>query len=144
MRFALVASVALLLAACTSPSAPSITRRAWLGPVGDPRRVIVAPDTVRVGLPFTVVIPVAGSGSVLCNEPDGTSVSQSARVVRVEVFVRTPQPRPTCTDDIRFYPTSVSLTFTTAGNSTVRVVGASSNDLPNRPDSLERSIVVIP
>ena len=28
--------------------------------------------------------------------------------------------------------------------STVRVVGASSNDLPNRPDSLERSIVVIP
>lgn len=124
--------------------APSITRAAWLGPVGDPRRVIEAPDTVRVGLPFTVIIPVAGSGSVLCNEPDGTSISQSARVARVEVFVRAPQPRPTCTDDIRFYPTSVSLTFTTAGTSTVRVVGASSNELPNRPDSLERAVVVIP
>ncbi len=144
MRIAFIAAVALLRVSCESASEPTFRRPAWLGSLGDPRRAVQAPDTVRDGVPFSATVPVAGSGVISCNLPDGASVAQGVRVARVELFVRTPRSSPSCTDDIRFYPISISLTFTSAGNSTIRVVGVNSNDAPNRPDSLERSIVVLP
>ena len=144
MRIAFTPIVAFLLVSCEGASEPTLRRPAWLGPLGDPRRVIQAPDTVHAGVPFSAIVAIAGSGSISCNQLDGASVAQGARVARVEVFVRVPRSSRICTDDIRFYPMSISLTFTTAGNSTIRVVGVNSNDAPNRPDSLERSIVVLP
>lgn len=144
MRILLLSVVALSLVSCESTSEPTVRRPAWLGYSDDPRRGIQVPDTVRLGMPFSATVLVAGSGTVSCNQPDGASITQSASVARVEVFVRAPHANRICTDDIRFYPIPITLTFTTAGVSTIRAIGVNSNEIPNRPDSLERSIVVIP
>jgi len=141
MRIALIVGLTLLLAACESTSEPTFRRPAWLG---SPPRTIQAPDTVRAGVPFSATVFAAGSGSIQCNQPDCASIAQGIRVARVEIFVRALRGNVPCTDDLKYYPIPISLTFATAGVSTIRVIGTKQNSGTYALDSLERSVVVVP
>lgn len=140
MRIRFFAALPALLA-CQNVAEPTIRRPAWLGA---PPRAIQAPDTVRVGVPFAVTAYAAGSGTINCNRPDGAIVSAGVRATRVEIFVRVDRAIMVCTADLRYYPIPVSLTFPTAGISTIRVIGSSSSGAPFVPDSIARTVVVIP
>ena len=141
MRTALLVALSILLASCDSSTEPFVRRRAWLGA---PSGGILAPDTARVGTPFTVTAFAAGSGTRDCNEPDGADVSHSAGMARVEIFVRVKRGRLICTDDLQYYPIAVSLTFAAPGVSVIRVIGTAGSGANAPLDSLERTVVVIP
>lgn len=140
MRIRYLAALPALLA-CQHVSEPTIRRPAWLGA---PPRALEAPDTVRVGVPFAVTAYAAGSGSIHCNRPDGARITPGVRVARVEIFVRVDRGNLICTSDLRYYPIPVSLTFPTAGTSTIWVIGSSSSDVTYAPDSIARTVVVKP
>ena len=141
--FALATSV--ILVACGGTTETSLLRRpAWLGPMGHPQRVIVAPDTVRAGVPFLVTVFAAGSIEVSCNTPDGVKLGQSSSLARLEVFVKIPATFPPCIDVLDFYPITATLTFNTPGIGTIRAIGANSSERPTSPDSLQRQVIVVP
>jgi hypothetical protein len=141
MRAPFLVLLSVLLASCESASEPSVRRRAWLG---SPPQAILAPDTVRAGVAFTVTAFAAGSGTIDCNRPDGADVAQAGGVARVEIFVRVKRGTLVCTDDLRSYPIQVSLSFPTPGVSTIRVIGVTYSEGAYPVDSLERSVVVVP
>jgi hypothetical protein len=128
----------LLLAGCGSPTEPFVRRRAWLGA---PPVAIVVADTVRAGTPFGITVFAAGSGTIDCNRPDGAEVSYAAGVARVEIFIRVRKGALVCTDDLRYYPIPVTLTFGTPGNGRIRVIGSAGSE-GSQLDSLERTVVV--
>lgn len=131
--------LALLCCACATEPEPVTWGLATLGPGGQPN--IAAPDTVRVGVAFETTVTYYGSGTADCNYPDGTTVSYVADVVRIQVFSRRPLSTTICTDDLRPYPQVVSTTIAAAGVYKIRLVGRGNGA---EPDSVERTIVVIP
>lgn len=139
MRITSVVAPMVLLVACENSAEPTLRQRGWLAANYSS---VQAPDTVRAGVPFVATVFVAGSGSIDCNRPDGASVTQVDRLARVEVFVRVSRGNIACTDDLKLYPVSVTITFPTAGQSTIRAVGLSCCGANAPLDSLERQVIV--
>jgi hypothetical protein len=83
-------------------------------------RVLVAPDTVDDGVPFTVTISTFGSGS--CTRPSATRVVMGAALAELSVWDVQRVGVP-CTDDLRTFPRDIPVTFTGVGVATVRVRG---------------------
>lgn len=113
----------------------------------DPVSGLVAPDTVRAGVPFTVTGYGAGSGTLACNAPDGTDLVTTESTVRIVAYMRYPSSAVMmpCTKDYRMYPYAVSVQLSKAGPATVRFVGA--REIVNgkaTADSLVKRIVVLP
>jgi hypothetical protein len=135
--------VTALAVGCSSPTEPTVRRAAWLGHTPE----IIAPDTVRAGVPFqaTVVAFIGATG--YCSEPDGASVSREPALARVELFVRENRGE-WCPGDVIFrHPLRVDLQFDRPGTGQIRVVGESLVSLSGAAlvrDSVQRIVVVIP
>lgn len=137
-RFALFA--ALPLVGCGEPTEPSVRRAAWLGHAPQ----ITAPDTVRVGVPFSATVVAAIGATGYCTQPDGATVSNDHQVARVELHVRENRSQSCPSDAIRFHPQPVTLTFGTPGVATIRAIGELLVDNVLVRDSVQRTVVVVP
>ena len=127
------------LTACSSSTEATVRVPGRIG--ASPVNAINAPDTVRVGKPFSVTAYSFGSSS--CNTPDGSTVSMIGPIARVELFVRIPRGEAICTSDLHAFPYTVTITFRETGASVIRLIGLNARGL-NTLDSLERSVVVVP
>lgn len=136
--------LAAALAGCAT-TAPDATVRdlALLSTLPD--QGLDAPDTVRAGVPFTVTGYGAGSGTLACNAPDGTTVTTSDSVIRITAYMRYPALDVPCTRDYRTYPFTVQVVFPRPGTGTVRFIGgrAVQSRTPT-PDSVVRRVLVRP
>jgi len=140
MKSALV--LVLLLGACGTPTESVSPALAQI--YASPAPSIVAPDSVRVNVPFSVTVLSYGSGSRNCNEPSGTSVNYVSGVARIQAFMRYPTGDIVCTADLRPYPQSANVTFTTAGISVIRLLGVTRSRDAKSLDSIEKRVVVLP
>jgi hypothetical protein len=137
----LVASAALW--ACATEPDDTVRDLATLSTLPD--QGLEAPDTVRAGVPFTVTGYGAGSGTVACNAPDGTTVTSSDTLVRIVAYMRYPTGQTMCTMDYRTYPFTVQARLTRVGTATVRFIGAvTTYSRTPVPDSLVKRIIVRP
>lgn len=142
-RWALCLASATVLWGCATAPDDTVRDLATLSTLPD--QGLEAPDTVRAGVPFTVTGYGAGSGTVACNAPDGTTVTSSDTLVRIVAYMRYPTGPVMCTKDYRSYPFSVQARLTRVGLATVRFVGAvTTYSRTPVPDSLVKRIVVRP
>jgi hypothetical protein len=131
------------LGACATAPDDTVRDLATLSTLPD--QGLEAPDTVRAGVPFTVTGYGAGSGTVACNAPDGTTVTSSDTLVRIVAYMRYPTGETMCTKDYRSYPFTVQVRLSRVGTATVRFVGAvTTYSRTPVPDSLVKRIVVRP
>ena len=141
---AVASSVLIGILACSSPTEPTGRVLAWIGSAHDRR--VDAPDVVTAGAVFEATVYAYGSGSRICNDPAGTTVTYAGSVARVQGFVRVPtDPATTCTRDLVRYPQQVRLLFATPGLRTIRLVGRGPSGRDDAAlDSTDRTVVVIP
>ncbi len=108
---------------------------------GSMARVLVAPDTVAAGVPFTV--SVTTFGSVSCTRPSETLASIGPALADLSVW---DLQRGVCsTDDLSPFPREISLKFTGDGVATIRVRGRALVRTVAGQDSvvvIEKSVVV--
>jgi hypothetical protein len=81
---------------------------------------LVVPDTVRVGVPFTITVSTFGSS---CLRPDGVVARASGTVANVTPYDVTPPSATGCPADVRAFPRTVTLAFDTPGAATVQLHG---------------------
>ncbi len=106
------------------------------------RPVIIAPDTVQVGVTFTATVNTFGSSS--CTDPDGVDLALSASLARIVPYDLV-QTAGACTADFASRPHPVTIHFTQQGAATIRVVARMSRPTgPTTTDSLERALHVRP
>lgn len=119
--------LASLVGACalSSTSSPETERIIGLIPTDHGSvsifTVIEAPPTVQVNQLFTATVNTFGSGS--CTTIDGADVQIAGLVASITPYDRVPVGDVVCTADLAFHPRPVSLTFTTVGTATLRVIG---------------------
>ena len=109
---------------------------------GSMARVLVAPDTVAVGVPFTVSVTTFGSGS--CTRPSATLASVGPALADLSVW-DLQRVGVECTDDLSPFPRDISLKFTGVGVATIRVRGRALVRTVAGQDSvvvIEKSVVV--
>ena len=109
---------------------------------GSMARVLVAPDTVADGVPFTVSVTTFGSGS--CTRPSATLASMGPAFADLSVW-DLQLVGVGCTDDLRPFPRDISLKFTGVGVATIRVRGRALVRTVAGQDSvvvIEKSVVV--
>jgi hypothetical protein len=138
-----VASMAAI--GCGSLTESTVRDIGWIGYARDRR--IDAPDTARVGVPFTATVYSWGSRSTpSCNQPDGAEVSISGMLARMRTYVRIPTGNYTCAADLGSFPQTLTLKFSAAGIATLRHVGLAQQygSVSTALDSLERTVVVLP
>ncbi len=105
-------------------------------------RVLVAPDTVADGVPFTVSVSTFGSGS--CTRASATLSSVGPALVDMSMFDQQRVGIP-CTDDLRQFRRDISLKFAGVGVATIRVRGRAQARTAAGQDSIveiEKSVVV--
>jgi len=141
VRHALPLLVAASLAGCAG-STLGVDSRRVVGAVLDDAgshhlRSLVAPDSARAGVPFTVRVTTFGSSS--CTRADGAEVRVAGSVAEIVPFDRHAGGMRACTDDLASFPRDVAIRFDAAGPATVRVRGAALNGTPS---VLERTVVV--
>ena len=109
--------------------------------VGSSARVLVAPDTVAVGVPF--VVSVTTFGSVSCTRPSATLASIGPAFADLSMW---DLQRGDCTtDDVTAFPRDISLKFSGVGVATIRVRGRALVRTASGQDSvvvIEKSVVV--
>jgi hypothetical protein len=89
---------------------------------GTPRPGVAAPDTVRAGMPFSVVVTTVGP--TVCWAAAGAQVEIQPGVANVTPFDYTPEDQWTaCGDALLELPRSVILSFPQAGDAVLRVMG---------------------
>ncbi len=143
---ALLGSAALAVG-CSTPTASTDYDFARVAGVILPHasfasRVLVAPDSVRAGVPFTVT--VSSFGSTTCTRADGATLIVAGVLATIAVWDRE-QVGGACTDDLRQFPRDVSVQLLTAGRATIRVQGRAYPAGASGRDSLvvvEKDIVV--
>jgi hypothetical protein len=135
-------SMAVLATACSLPFLSGNWKRD-LGYIGvDFVPVIVAPDTVTVGVPFQVTVNTFGSGS--CSRADGADVASQPSLITITVYDRY-RTEGACTADLSSHGRTVTAAFTAAGTGTLRASGTVSDSTGRRvPGIRERSVVVRP
>jgi hypothetical protein len=104
--------------------------------------MIVAPDTVSVGVAFRVDVSTYGSGS--CTRPDDSAVNVAGVVAEIDVYDRE-RVRGACTTDLSPFPRSEWVQFDLAGLATLRIRGRALRAMADRRDSVvvgERTLVV--
>jgi len=115
-------SACLLMAVCTNPLGPDSRRViGQIQPPSEYERVIIAPDSVKVGASFQVTVNSFGSSS--CVKPDGVDLELSGSLAVVTPYDRLPAGNAICTADISPRPHPVALQFSAAGEATIRAVG---------------------
>ena len=98
---------------------------------------LVVPDTVRAGVPFTAAVATFGSS---CIHPDGADLQVGGLLAAITPYDSVPSQPPFCVADIRAFPRSVGLLFTSSGSGVVRLHGRGfDGDL-----TLERTVIVRP
>ena len=119
----------LLLLACSGPSDGSRgTRDPWVrvvgridaGPPGS-QAALQTPDTVRVGVPFTITISTYGATG--CIHPDQSDLQQSQSSVDVTVYDSLWVGSPPCLPDWHSYPRALEQQFNLAGPAFIRLHG---------------------
>jgi hypothetical protein len=110
---------AAIFSACSAPTGEEyeIIPGNLVPLIGSSARVLVAPDTVRVGELFTISIRTFRSS---CLVPSATLANIGSTLADLTVWDRRPTNIP-CPDDFRPIPREVSLRFSEAGVATVRV-----------------------
>ncbi|MEW5928877.1 MAG: hypothetical protein AB1941_15560 [Gemmatimonadota bacterium] len=89
---------------------------------GAPRPGVTAPDTVRAGAPFSVLVTTVGP--TVCWAAAGAQVEMLPGVANVTPFDYTPEDQWTaCGDALLELPRSVTLSFPQAGEAVLRVMG---------------------
>jgi hypothetical protein len=108
----------LLLCACS----PAVDPDPWERVVGTIEtglgEVLLAPDAVTAGVPFTITVTTRGSSS--CTRADGAHVVVQGRIAAVTPYDRV-NTRGACTDDLHPFPRDVELTFAVSGSALIRV-----------------------
>jgi hypothetical protein len=159
---ALAAAMALTAAACNSITAPGpngrqlgilewqTTAAAALGSAGNEmqEQVLSAPDTVAAGVPFVATVTTIGASG--CWQADGATTKMAAQQATITPydFVRTHFSDGTpavCTTALVSLPRTVTITFTTKGEATIRVEGrvVRNGDLTStQPVAVEKSVIV--
>ncbi|HEV2148514.1 MAG TPA: hypothetical protein VGR37_14015 [Longimicrobiaceae bacterium] len=134
---AVFAAVALLAWGCSEPTAPAGKRvvgilewiqdapRASLAalPETDPgATVLVAPDTVQAGVPFTATVTTIGPS--ICWKADGAEVRAEAAAAVVTPYDLTAESEEVaCGSALVTLPREVELRFTQRGQAVIRVTG---------------------
>lgn len=128
---------------CSLVAGPEYRRVLGIVDIGDARaRILRAPDTTRVGIPFQVEVGTYGSGS--CTRADGTTVTVQGNLAEIVLFDRE-RVGGACTTDLSPFQRTTTVQFDEAGTATLRVRGRSLYRTVDRGDSVvvfERSIVV--
>jgi hypothetical protein len=107
-----------------------------------PAQVIVAPDTVAAGTPFTVTTHTVGPSG--CWRSDGQTVASHDRVVVLRPY-DSHSGSEICTEMLLFLAHSSTVVLQAAGEWTLRVEGRRlrlRDDVWDEPISAERTIVV--
>lgn len=92
------------------------------GGPGAPRPGVTAPDTVRAGAPFSVVVTTVGP--TVCWAAAGAQVEMQPGVANITPFDYTPEDQWTaCGDALLELPRSVTVSFPQAGEAVLRVMG---------------------
>ena len=136
----LIAGALIGLLGCSNPNSPTWTRD--MGTIGIHQHaatpgVLISPDTVRAGVPFTVTVTTYGSSS--CTRPDESDVTTFGFLIEVIPFDQR-LTRGVCTDDLRAFPRAVTVTFPQPGRGLLRVRGRS---LFGGTEVVERNVTVI-
>jgi hypothetical protein len=135
-----LALAALAAAACTSPSGADTELRPAIIEFtqGDPVRVEV-PATAAAGTPFEVRVTSYGGG---CISQGPTEVSVSGSTALVEPFQVAPAEDEdvVCTQELRIFVNTASVTFAAPGAAKVVVRGYSS--ISRRVIDVERTVQV--
>jgi hypothetical protein len=106
------------------------------------RPVISLPDTVHVGVSFTVTFYTLFRG---CVAPDGETLRTGTGVTAIipmEIVQRV--PGEACPQFVFIGPRSARITLSDVGTDTVRVVGRTENAESSALDSVSANIVVLP
>lgn len=91
-------------------------------PTGNPRPGVVAPDTVRAGVPFSVVVVTVGATT--CWRPAGAEVVEQPASAAVTPLDFTAEgPHTACGDALVELSRTVGLVFRQPGEATLRVHG---------------------
>lgn len=88
-----------------------------LGPVSP----ILAPERVRRGTQFSIVVNTLGSST--CSEAEGAEVRLHSLVAEVTPYVRQAPEGSACSDDLAVQSREVPLRFSQTGTATIRVIG---------------------
>ncbi|HEX7240692.1 MAG TPA: hypothetical protein VF263_10520 [Longimicrobiaceae bacterium] len=92
------------------------------GGPGAPRPGVTAPDTVRAGAPFPVVVTTVGP--TVCWAAAGAQVEMQPGVANITPFDYTPEDQWTaCGDALLELPRSVTISFPQPGDAVLRVMG---------------------
>lgn len=128
-----------------APPAPASVAPAGGGPPGSPRPGVFAPDTVRAGVPFSVVVVTVGP--TVCWRAAGAEVAEHPWGAAVTPIDFSPEDRRTaCGDALVELSRTFRLVFRRPGEATLRVygrrvVGAELRD--GEPVVLEKRIHVL-
>lgn len=119
----------------------------WSVPPGErgtvvPPNVLVAPDTVRAGVPFTVTVHTIGVSG--CWRADGQDVSVADGVATITPW-DAHSGAEVCTEVLGYLPHQAQVTFATPGVAVVRVAGRRlrlGDRTWEQPVSAQRTLVV--
>ena len=140
MRVSILALTFLLLG-CTSGTAPEDGWQRVVGHVNPALSSIQAisfPAHVQVNVPFQVTVTTVGSSS--CTRADGASVSQSDNLAIIIPYDRVAPDGTGCTRDLRGFPRTVIVRFTSAGVARIRVP---TRNWQGASDTIEFSLTVL-
>src|SRR5262245_10589737 len=106
----------LVLVACSDPARPpeGDTGR-YIGVIqysSQPQGVVLAPESVQVGVLFEVIVNSFGSST--CTLPDGVEMSQDGNVATITPYDRSTEETP-CSGDMAPRPHAVMLQFNALG-----------------------------
>lgn len=135
--------VVALLPACSGPQTPQPSTKRVIGLIPVDRfpelTVLDVPPEVRANQPFTITVTTYGSSS--CTIIDGADVQVTGVVALITPYDRQPVGNIACTADLALHPRNVPVTLSTAGRTTIRIIG---QNFDGKRTTKERIITVAP
>ncbi len=124
-RVTLIGLVALT--ACSSATAPDGWRRVIgrIEPAMSSVQAIKLPSEAVVNVPFVITATTLGSSS--CTRSDGATSSVTGSLVVITPYDRVAPEGTACTRDLHSFPRDASVTLSSAGLATIRVVARDLN-----------------
>jgi len=130
----------LLLSACRDATAPAGTVGIGVIEVpGQQSPALVAPETVRVHVPFAITVHSWGANG--CTQPESLNIRLTPLTAVLTPFERA-DTRTNCPDVIVLHSHPASLRFTAVGQATIWVRGAIS--FGSEIDSVHATLTVVP